>query len=201
MGSLHPLELIVLVASALYFLGLAAFVPGLLRGLKRKNEFPFKVLPKVTVLICARNEEKNLARCLESLGNTDYPRELLEILVVDDRSTDATPALIRAWREKLPHLKTISTGDLSETEYQGKVCALIHGMDVAEGEFVMITDADCIVSPDWVREHLRWYEEDTGMVSSITVLSSLEPFDAAQSLEMTELLGLSMAAINYGIPV
>src|SRR5436305_10460995 len=171
-----------------------------MRGLRRKGEFPLSQFPSVTILICARNEEKNIDACLESLSRLNYPSELLEILVVDDCSTDSTAAKLAAWKEKLHQLKTIST-ETFDGESDGKVAALIHGMDVATGEFVCLTDADCSVSPNWVKEHLRWYNEDTGMVSSITVLDSLKPFDAGQSLEMTELLGLSMAAINYGIPV
>ena len=198
---MHPLEICILAASAIYFTGLAAFLPGLLRGLKRKKEFPFAAAPPLTVLVCTRNEENNLDSCLSSFSELEYPRELLEILVVDDQSTDATSEMLEQWKEELPNLKIISTADSDKTEFQGKVNALIQGMDVAKGEFVVITDADCSVSPNWITEHLRWYQKDTGMVSSITVLDSLKPFDIAQSLEMTELLGLSMAAINYGIPV
>jgi cellulose synthase/poly-beta-1,6-N-acetylglucosamine synthase-like glycosyltransferase len=201
MANLHSLEIFILAAAAFYFLGLAAFLPGLFRGLRRKDEFPLLQLPHVTVLICARNEEKNLDFCLTSLGKINYPIELLEILVVDDSSTDSTPEMLQSWKSKLPNLKTISTDDFNRREFEGKVGALIRGMDAANGEYVIITDADCSVSPNWVREHLRWYDSDTGMVSSITVLDSIKPFDAAQSIEMTELLGLSMAAINYNIPV
>ena len=109
--------------------------------------------------------------------------------------------MLEAWKEKLPNLKTISTVVSVEPQHLGKVNALIQGMDAARGEFVLITDADCSVCPNWVREHLNWYDDNTGMVSSITVLDSMKPFNIAQSLEMTELLGLSMAAINYNIPV
>jgi cellulose synthase/poly-beta-1,6-N-acetylglucosamine synthase-like glycosyltransferase len=182
-------------------LGLLSFLPGLLRGLRRKKEFPFSTLPAVTILICARNEENNIDICLQSLGNVNYPEDLLEILIVDDRSDDRTADILESWKTKIPNLKTISTETFLENQFQGKVGALIHGMDKASGEFVIITDADCSVTSDWVHEHLKWYDADTGMVSSITVLDSMKPFDVAQSLEMVELLGLSMAAINYNISV
>ncbi|MEI8134102.1 MAG: glycosyltransferase [bacterium] len=153
------------------------------------------------MLICARNEENNIEKCLQSLAKLNYPSELLEILVVDDRSSDSTPLILAQWINRLPNLRTITTQKADNPEIRGKINALIHGMDEATGEFVVITDADCVVTPNWVREHLRWYEAETGMVSSITVLDSPKSFDRAQSLEMTELLGLSMAAINFGIPV
>ncbi|MDP4229341.1 MAG: glycosyltransferase [Bacteroidota bacterium] len=198
---MHPFEISILIAAALYFLGLVSFLPGLLRGLRRKSDFPFATAPEVTVLVCARNEEENIAGCLESLSKLDYPSDRLEILVVDDNSTDNTSKILEEWMKRLPHLHMLSTTNVPDTGFQGKVSALILGMDRSKGEFVLITDADCTVNPKWVREHLRWFEKNTGMVSSITVLDSMKPFDVAQSLEMTELLGLSMAAINYDIPV
>ena len=201
MGNLDSFQIIVCSAAALYFIGLAAFMPGLLRGLSRKKDFPFATEPHVTVLVCARNEEKNLDRCLDSLRKINYPSELLEILIIDDCSTDATAEILKQWQSKLPNLRIISTSDSDEPQFQGKINALIYGMDNATGEFVIMTDADCTVSTNWVREHLRWFKSDTGMVSSITLLDSMKPFDVGQSLEMAELLGLSMSAINYHIPV
>src|SRR5213595_199051 len=105
MEKLESLEIIILISSALYFLGLAAFLPGLARGLKRKKDFPFASLPRVSVLVCARNEEKNIDSCLRAFQKLDYPAELLEILIVDDRSTDNISALLRACEQKLPNLK------------------------------------------------------------------------------------------------
>ena len=205
MSELHTIEIIVLISSALYFLGLSAFLPGLMRGLRRKQTSDSRLqtsdFPRVTVLVCARNEEKNIDSCLRSLSLLEYPSEFLEILIVDDHSSDATPKLLESWKQKLSNLRTISTTLTSKSQLPGKVNALIQGMDAASGEFVIISDADCAVSPNWVREHLLWYDDNTGMVSSITVLDSMKPFNIAQSLEMTELLGLSMAAINYNIPV
>src|SRR5437868_4142979 len=105
------LQIIILFLAVVYFLGLLAFLPGLLRGLQRESEVPASDIglyssdfPKVTVLICARNEEKNLDLCLESLAGINYPSELLEILVVDDCSTDSTAAKLESWKKKLPHL-------------------------------------------------------------------------------------------------
>ena len=167
MGNLHSIEIFVLAASAVYVLGLAAFLPGLARGLRRKNDFPFSTPPKCTILICARNEEENIGACLNSLSNIQYPTELLEILVVDDSSTDTTPQILHSWKAKLPNLRTINTQNLAKHKFEGKVSALIHGMDVAQGEFVLITDADCTVGPNWVHEHIRWYKSDTGMVLSL----------------------------------
>src|SRR5512143_3406751 len=53
--------------------------------------------PSVSIIIAARNEEENIGRCLRSMCNLTYPREKLEILVVDDRSTDRTGEIVRGF--------------------------------------------------------------------------------------------------------
>ena len=60
-------------------------------GVKRpkSRELPGE-LPNVSVIICARNEEKTIRRCLDSILNLDYPRSRLEIILVDDESKDST---------------------------------------------------------------------------------------------------------------
>src|SRR5450631_1535051 len=100
MQHLQSLDILVLGASALYFIGLASFLPGLLRGLRRKKEFPFANAPTVTILVCARNEEKKMDACLDSLAKINYPSGLLEILIVDDRSSDSTPEILKRWKGK-----------------------------------------------------------------------------------------------------
>src|SRR5438874_13607132 len=123
MQNLQSLEIIILAASAAYFLGLAGFLPGLRSGLRRKNDFPLPILPSVTILVCARNEEKNVDICLRSMMKIDYPPNLLEILVVDDRSSDATASILDSWKNKIPNLRTISIKESDEIEFQGKINA------------------------------------------------------------------------------
>ena len=54
-----------------------------------------KAKAKISVIIAARNEEEDIATCLDSVCNQSYPKELFEILVVDDHSTDNTAAIIK----------------------------------------------------------------------------------------------------------
>jgi cellulose synthase/poly-beta-1,6-N-acetylglucosamine synthase-like glycosyltransferase len=190
---------IVFYAACAYALGLLIFLPGVVLGLKRRTA-PVSPEASVTVLVCARNEEEHINACLRSLTAIDYPRDRLEILIVDDRSTDATSDILQAWRSKVPNINVLSiTSDVEGA--RGKVNALIQGMDQVNGEIILMTDADCIVPRDWVKEHLRWYDADTGMVSSMTSLKPYTIFSGAHCLEMVQVLALSMAGINYGIPV
>jgi cellulose synthase/poly-beta-1,6-N-acetylglucosamine synthase-like glycosyltransferase len=84
---------------------------------------------------------------------------------------------------------------------RGKVNALTQGMDAARGEFVMITDADSQVRPKWVKEYLKFYREDTGMVASITLLNVKYFLDGIQSIDWSYALGITMAGTNLNIPL
>lgn len=157
-------------------------------------------LPTVTVLVCARDEENNIGNCVASLAKLHYPKEKLELLVVDDKSTDRTPQILEEWSAKLQHLRVYRTGPEIE-HLKGKVNALTQGMDAATGEFVMITDADCTVQPNWIRDYLKFYNKDTGMVASITLLDIDRFFDGVQSIDWSYLLGIAMACTNIGVPL
>ncbi|MEP7235589.1 MAG: glycosyltransferase, partial [Ignavibacteriota bacterium] len=117
----------ILISAAIYFVGLAGFLPGLLRGLNRRTSRKTPTGLKVTVLVCARNEENNIDACLSSLAKLDYPEHLLEILVIDDRSTDGTSEKLNTWRSRLSILKILSTATVDENLFQGKINALILG--------------------------------------------------------------------------
>ncbi len=157
-------------------------------------------LPHCTVLVCARDEEKNIEQCLASLDALNYPKDRLEVLIVDDKSTDRTPEILEAWKGRMPNLTVLRTGE-EISNLRGKVNALTQGMDAAHGEFVMITDADSHVQPNWVREYLKYYSEDTGMVASITLLDQTYFLDGVQSIDWSFLLGMAAASANMNIPL
>ena len=156
--------------------------------------------PMCTVLVCARDEEHDIERCLESLSRIDYPSEQLEVLIVDDKSTDRTPEILEAWKQRMPNLTVLRTGE-EVMHMRGKVNALTQGMDIARGEFVMITDADSCVRPNWVKEYLKYYGDDTGMVASVTLLDVNHFLDGVQSIDWSYLLGLASGCTNINIPL
>ena len=99
---------------------------------------------KVAVVIPARNEERNLKQALQSVLRLDYPE--LEIVVVNDRSTDGTRAILvelakQDQRLTLVHIESLSEGWL------GKTHALHKGAQRAQGEFILFTDADIVFHP------------------------------------------------------
>lgn len=105
--------------------------------------------PEVTVLVTAHNEADNIQSCLRAIMAQDFPMERVEILLVDDRSTDETVA--RALELNLPSLRVLHI-DEPPTDLTARQAALDLGLREARGEIVLITDADGRVSREWIRE-------------------------------------------------
>ncbi|MBV9848422.1 MAG: glycosyltransferase [Armatimonadetes bacterium] len=102
-------------------------------------------LPFVSILVPARDEEPNIAACVESLLALNYPR--FEVLALDDRSTDGTYALLCRLRDRDPRLRVLVGSELPEGWY-GKPHACWQLAQAARGEYLLMTDADCVFAPD-----------------------------------------------------
>ena len=101
--------------------------------------------PKVSVCIPARNEETNIRRCVEAVLCQDYPN--FEVIVLDDRSTDSTPTLLKEIASRDSRLLPICGSDLPEG-WAGKPHALYQASAVAKGEWLCFVDADTFLAPN-----------------------------------------------------
>ncbi len=103
--------------------------------------------PLVTVIVPARNEAHNIARCVQSILSTTYPN--LEVIVVDDSSTDGTADVARRAAEGDPRARVITCPPLPDGWF-GKQWACATGAKVARGSVLQFTDADTVHSADLV---------------------------------------------------
>ena len=106
-------------------------------------------LPSISVVIAARNEEKHLPDLIQDLMKQEYPLDKLEAIIVDDRSTDLTPEILTEAADNYAFIKTIRIKEISQ-EMTPKKYALTKGIEAAEGEVIISTDADCRVGKLWV---------------------------------------------------
>ena len=104
------------------------------------------VPPLVTVLVPARNEERHIARCIETIAAQDYPRDRIELLVVDGASTDATVAAAEAAFEQLSLPRAQVVANPAGTTPSN----LNRGLAEAAGEILCRVDAHSLVPPDYV---------------------------------------------------
>lgn len=102
--------------------------------------------PKVTVLIAFRNEEGQLSNLLADLQNQEYPTDAMQIVLINDHSTDEGGAIVAERIEQLPH---IELHHLPE-DLSGKKAALQYGLEKAKGAYIVTTDADCHLPPRWI---------------------------------------------------
>ena len=117
---------------------------------------------RVSVIVAVRNEERNVTPLLESLVVQVYPPELLEILIVNDNSTDRTPVTVSEFMEAHRESSGISMR-LIFNPFPGKKKAIRLGVSRATGEVILTTDADCTVGPGWVRAHVSEYKGGSNM--------------------------------------
>src|ERR1700678_1571503 len=131
-----------------------ALIVGLLALIEKLRPAPAdhpEYKPQVTVLIPAYNEEAAIVQTVKAALACDYPK--LEILVMDDGSTDQTPDLVRAIFGNDPRVRMISQ------PHRGKPAALNHGLEEATGEVIISIDGDTIVDPEAIPRLVRHFAD------------------------------------------
>jgi chlorobactene glucosyltransferase len=112
-------------------------------GLRNKNSY-YDIMPKVSIIVPVRNEEKYISKCLDSLVNQKYPN--FEIIVINDSSSDGTWDIIQRYTENCEQsLEAINAGPRPDG-WIGKSWACYQGYLKATGDIFMFTDADTIHS-------------------------------------------------------
>lgn len=101
--------------------------------------------PLISICVPARNEERNIRACIESILAQDYPD--FEVIVLDDRSTDATPDILRKLSSQNNRLKVVHGSELP-AGWAGKPHALFQAASAARGEWLCFVDADTFLSPE-----------------------------------------------------
>ena len=102
--------------------------------------------PPVSVIVCFRNEEKNLGKCIDGILRQQYPGEF-ELVLVDDNSTDNSASLVHPYTFRDPRVRLLDPGETRP----GKKDALAHGIENARYDRLLLTDADCVpASSHWL---------------------------------------------------
>lgn len=110
---------------------------------------PISDLPSVTVIVPARNEAAGIARCLGSLQRQHYPRDRLNVIVIDDHSTDGTAAIVTQIAKHDPRVQLIASAPLPPG-WTGKSHACWQGAQAADRPWLLFVDADTIAEPNLI---------------------------------------------------
>lgn len=146
---------------------------------------------KISVIIPARNEEKNIEGLLIALANQTYPKHLFEIIVVNDHSTDRSAELVKAFA----NVKLINLEDEKINSYKKK--AIETGIMAATGELIVTTDADCLPETEWLTI-ISSFKENTGakfIAAPVSLECSNSILESFQAMDFMILQGITGAAV------
>jgi glycosyltransferase involved in cell wall biosynthesis len=129
--------------------------------------------PLISIIVPAYNAARTIAGCLEALLAQDYPADRLEILAVDNRSTDGTGDRMRRYPVRV----------LEEARLQSSYAARNTGLATARGQVMLFTDADCVPDPAWARHLVAALDDDdaggaAGRIEAAPPTTLVERFQA-----------------------
>ncbi len=157
--------------------------------------------PTVDIIIAARNEEQRIEACLESITSLTYPKHLLRVVVIDDRSTDTTSSIVTRYAAHYPWISLLRA--LPETgQLRGKTNAVTQGIEATAGDILLFTDADCEIPAGWVENTVKYYtDERIGLVGGFTSLKGSTPFTEMQAIDWFFLFSAAAGLVRIGFPV
>jgi len=138
-------------------------------GLRKSKQCNLNKLESVSIIVAMKNEEKNVRQCLTSLINQDYPKNLFEIFIVDDCSTDRTPLILDEYKKKYSSL-TILKIDRDNSICSSKKIALNKAIKQSKGKILLFTDADCVSPKKWIRSMMSCFDSKVGFVAGFSPL-------------------------------
>ena len=117
-------------------------------------------LRKVSVLVPVYNDFNRIGKCISSLLNLNHPKEMYEVIVIDNGSTDGTYEYLSELAQE------VKDGSLSLIRCltPGSYAARNAGLEIAKGDFIAFTDSDCLVSTNWLQNLVSTLEQEEGDV-------------------------------------
>jgi len=148
----------------------------------------------VSVVVACRNEEKNIKNLIKDVMNQNFDKYRFQMIIVDDHSEDKTLDILYKESEKWTNLHVVCMHD----DEIGKKNAIRKGVDIANGDVILCTDADCRVKENWIKTMLSNFTNNhikfvAGPVNYSSENNFLNKF---QSLELISLVSSGAAAIQ-----
>jgi len=180
--------------SAIYAFILISFVIGIfnLPRLRDKNIKP------ISVIIAARNEEKNLGTLINALDRQNYPEDKYEVIIINDRSTDNTLQLMF---EQNQRFNWLMIDEITEKDHDmvGKKRALNLGISKAKHEILAFTDADCLPGINWLKEINAMMTSETDFLCGYSpLIGSNKLMNLIKNLERSSIFAVIAGSFGMG---
>lgn len=152
----------------------------------------------VSIIIAVRNEEENIINLLSDISQQLFPKNQLEVVIVDDHSTDTTAKRIQEFARDSP--LTIKLESLDKEE--GKKAAVNKAVSISSNEFILTTDGDCRAECDWVSSMMSCFgSKKVQMVSGpVRMYPQFSFWQRMQSIEFSSLISTGAATLTFGWP-
>ncbi|WP_367178967.1 glycosyltransferase [Flavobacterium sp.] len=194
------IEIVLFVVLGIYVVFILQLIFGFdkVKSFVRTDEKPVTTF---SIIVPFRNEEKNLPKLLKSISKLNYPKDLFEIILVDDFSTDASEKVFTTWRFQNGLIQTTLLENLRLSN-SPKKDAITRAIPILKHEWVVTTDADCIVNKNWLLTLDNYIQKNnTEMVVGAVVYKTKNNwFHQFQQLDLLSLQGTTIGSFGIGKP-
>ncbi|UZR93420.1 glycosyltransferase family 2 protein [Chondrinema litorale] len=154
----------------------------------------------LTVIVPARNESENISNLLNDLLDQTYKN--FQIIVVDDNSEDNTYSIVEAFLSQFQNDFKLLRLEKDSNPSKGKKAAIYSGIQVATGEYIITTDADCRVEKDWLKALAQYISKTNAKLISapVTFYKEKTLFEKIQTVEFMSLIGAGAAFMHIKKP-
>ena len=194
------IEIILFFVLAIYVIFISQLIFGFtkVKSFERSDETP---KTKFSIVVPFRNEEKNLAKLLKSIANLNYPQELFELILIDDFSNDASERIYIKWRMENGLIETTLLENLRLSN-SPKKDAISRAIPIVKHEWIITTDADCIVNKNWLLTFDNFIQKNNPemIVGAVAYKTKNNWFHHFQQLDLLSLQGTTIGSFGLGKP-
>jgi cellulose synthase/poly-beta-1,6-N-acetylglucosamine synthase-like glycosyltransferase len=194
------IEIILFVVLVIYVVFILQLIIGFekVKSFVRTDEKPKTAF---TIIVPFRNEEKNLSKLLQSISKLNYPYKLIEVILVDDFSTDSSERVCIRWRLEHEYLDTTLLENLRLSN-SPKKDAIGRAMPIAKHDWIITTDADCIVNPNWLLTIDNYIQNNDAemIVGAVIYKTKNNWFHHFQQLDLLSLQGTTIGSFGINKP-
>lgn len=194
------MTLVLFFILSLYILFIAQLIYGF-NKLESNEKTEKKPITAFSIIVPFRNEEKNLPKLLKSISNLNYPVELLEIILVDDFSTDASERICINWRLANGLIESTLLENLRLSN-SPKKDAISRAIPIVKNKWIITTDADCIVPKNWLQtlDNFIQNKQPEMVVGAVVYKTKNNWFHHFQQLDLMSLQGTTIGSFGLGKP-
>ena len=161
---------------------------------------------RFSIVIPARNEALNIKACIDSILAQDYPSDFFEVIVIDDFSEDDTAFMVKAFSHEHPNVHLLSLADYYKPGEMNsfKKKAIEKAVSKAKGDWIVTTDADCMVPVQWLSLYNDYIQQNLPhnklvfIAAPVMFIKEKGILNEFQILDFLALQGITAAAVGAG---